>query len=589
MSRWRFEIGLVVLAVATAIVHSPALWGEFLNWDDPTMVVQNEALRALDLQQLARAVVLGNWHPVTLFSLALEQALFGPDPFVFHLSNLLLHTANSLLVALLLRRLLRGASGVALLCGALFALHPLHVESVAWISERKDVLSTFFSLAAMWRYLGYCAAPSPRRYAVCFALFALAVLSKPIAVTLPIVLLTLDWRLGRGLGLRVWLEKAPFLVGSLVVGVITLYVQPTPPDPENHLIFAGGLGERVVIAVHSLVFYLSKAILPIQLSAYYDAQLVRVEPWQWAVALGALGFAALVIARDRTVRRDVVWGLCFALVTLAPTLKLVPFGFDSLYNDRYLYLPSVGLFVALTVPLRQWSAWPAAARTAAVAACAVVLAVFAVESQQRSAVWRSTEAFWGDVVAKYPGTAMAHYKLGRFYLDERGDPAQAELEFHRALGARPGFAFAELELGKLAQARGDREAAEEAFAAAIAARPYDLAIGFAVGNASQSFGDLEAAVAHYERLLEISPGYVPAHYGLGQALAKQGRTGAARRAFERALELEPTLGPAWEGLARIAMVDHSPRRALELFERAAENGSPVPPQILGQLRRQLGE
>ena len=525
---------LVMLAVGMAALgfglHSSALSFGFVNWDDWDYVVFNPMLGELDLEFLKAAstrFVLGNWHPVTMISYGLDRALWGEDASGFHATNLLLHAANSALVMALAWMLFRRAAGAdrgslfgAAVVAGIFAAHPLHVESVAWISERKDVLYGFFWLTSLIAWLAYAApAAAPetdlaadttslearrrrRRWAYGLALvaFALSLMSKPMAVTLPVVLLLLDVyplrRLGDGWpGLwRVGLEKLPFFAIALAAGIVTLVTQGE----------AGAIGfvelplvSRLWLAVRALGFYLVKFFAPFGLVPFYalsdDISLSRWPYWS-ALLLVVVLTAGAVLARRRA--PVVAAGLAFYLVTLLPVLGLLQFG-DQSAADRYTYLPLLGpAFILGAGALWAWRSGQRA-RVVAVGGAIVFLLFLGWRTTDQVRVWRDSVSLWSRVVEAYPESTTGHYNLGHG-LWMAGQTARAEAAWKRVLEIDPDHARALYELGTSAGRAGRYAEAERYLRAAVRAKPDDPKALVTLAMVLDERGDWPAA-AHYYR------------------------------------------------------------------------------------------
>lgn len=586
MLRRSDALGCLALALLTAAVYSGVFGAGFLNWDDIHLLLDNAVVLNFDLPGILRQQTLGIYHPVTLLSVALEHRFFGLDPFIYHLDNVLLHAANSILVVLFLRRALSDETWLPWLCGLLFAVHPQHVESVAWISERKDLLSTFFALLTLLAYLSYTELRSLRALAGTLALFALALLSKPMAMTVPLLMLALDHRLGRTDRTRMVLEKLPFLMLAIAAGLVILTTQASE-GANPHLIYRVGLLGRVELAFESLVFYVSKAIIPLRLSAYYDVDLVHVAPYQYVVAVAVLaGMSAAALARPGR-ENDARFGAIFFLVALAPVLKIVPFGGNSLFNDRYMYLPSIGLFLVLALPFRAAFGWKATRKVAAISAWSLLLAVFSFQSYERTKAWHDSEALWQDVLRAYPGTALALNNLGRFYLDERNDLDRSQELFEQAVAARPESSTAPFNLGLVYERRGELERAESHFRRAARLAPDDPQARLRLGVLALRRGEPERAIEHHQAALMLRPRFPEAEHNLGIAYLELADVDAALSAFERAVRLRPTLGVTHVSLGEIYRRRDDPGKALEHFETARELGEPVPPALLAALRQRV--
>ena len=504
---------LVVIAVAclTWLVFLPALRGGFLSWDDRANLVTNRAWRGLGTAQLHwifTSFHMGHWIPVTWLSFSLDYLVWGMRPEGYHLTNVVLHAANAALLCLVAARLLEsgGLRGPARLGGAaaaalFFSLHPLRVESVAWITERRDVLSTFFFLLAILAYLRAVKeepAWRSRAYWLSLLSFALALGSKSITTSLPVVLLILDvYPLRRALGWRARLvEKAPFLLLSLLAGIVAMFAVRALGSPSS--LSDLGIAQRLAISAYSLVFYLWKTLLPVGLSPLY-ALPVDLDPWQ-PVYLASGGLIIAVTALAFVVRRRHPWLLAAwtaYLVMALPVSGLAQNG-PQIAADRYTYLPCLpwailaGLGVAC---LWRWAwAW---------APPAVALAILAVLTIFQIGVWRDAEALWTRALAVSP-SAVAHSSMG-VVLDEQERPQDAVAHFAEALRINPRLAHAQNNWG-IALARQ---------------------------------GKWPEALTHYEEALKLNPGYTEARLNLAVALERVGRSAEAQQQIARARASSP--------------------------------------------------
>ncbi len=530
-------VPLLLIALGAGVFTQTLQFG-FTNLDDNVYVADNAALeQGLSAGGIGWAFTnreANLWMPVTWLSFLADEQIHGLDPRGYHLTNLLLHLAT----VFLLYVLLRGWTGVvwrAALVAALFAIHPLHVESVAWVAERKDVLSGFFFMAALRVYLGRGGPLTARRYIGTLICFALALMAKPMVVTLPVLLLLIDCS-GPGERrplLRLLLEKIPFLLLAAAMSIVTfLLVQARDigaPDPIP-------LFERIGQAIAFYALYLGKMFYPVGLSVFYPPEGLHFE-WAriaaWALLLISVTGAAWRL-RDRL---PMVWmGWLWYLVMLLPVVGLVQGGMQ-LMSDRYFYLPSIGLFVALAwllneaVQQRTWLRWPVV--TLAVAA---VLAGAALAHRQ-TAVWRDSGTLFRHALEVNEENYLAHLNLG-VMLDDAGRSVEALPHLRRAVELRQDavhhFNLANV-LFKL-----DRTAeAAVHYRAAVKRQPEFPEAHNNLGIALARMGDLRGAHAHFETAIEQQADYAGAWYNLGLVQLREGKTSAAAASFRRTLELDP--------------------------------------------------
>jgi len=569
----------IAIGLAAVIAYLPAFSGGFVNWDDDRYVTGNPAVRELSWANVRWAFTTlheSNWHPLTWISHMIDGALFGSNAAGHHAASIALHAANAVLLFLVLRGM-TGCLAPSALVAALFALHPQNVESVAWISERKNVLSTLFMILAIGAHARYAARPSRGRYAAVAALFALGLMAKPMLVTLPFVLLLLDaWPLGRirERGLRALaVEKLPLLALSAASCVVTLIAQ----RPARVAMTLVPLGDRVQNAALSYAGYIVKMVAPVGLSPYYSLpgtpESAPLSTPLALAALAAIAIASLFAWRARARAPHVLVGWLWYLGTLVPVIGLVQVGGQAM-ADRYAYVPLVGVFTAI--------AWSLPARRAAVAAALVALAALGVATARQARVWHDSESLWRRVLAENPRCRLALTNWG-IDLVERGRADDGIALFRRALDVDPEYAHARVSLGG-ALTRADRldEAIREleravaqgtklpegpfnlglalgrAGRTADATRAIEAALAieprFAKGHAQLGMlhsraGRHDEAVAHFQRALAIDPADANAHVDFGVALAALGRRAEAIAEYERALRLRPNDAAALQNFA----------------------------------------
>ncbi len=566
------------LALASAALYAPALGFELVSFDDEKYLLRNPALReGLTLHALAWALrtdYFSNWHPLTWLSYLLDLQLFGPSAAGHHFVNLLLHAASAGLFCAGLSRA-SGRLGASAFAAALFALHPLRVESVAWVSQRKDVLSLLLGLCAIGAYLGWVRRGGRARYAGVLALFAAGLAAKPVLVTLPLLLLLLDrWPLARwggGAGAaralppaRLVLEKLPLFALSLASGAITLFVQSgaRAAAPEEQIPPA----LRGLNAVYSLARYLAKTLWPADLSVYYlHPYLPGGEPPGIGVWLGVallLGLATAAAWRCRAAGPAWVGWLWFC-VALVPNLGLVQVGMQGM-ADRYSYLPSLGLCTALGFGAADLAQRWLGARGARAAALAL-LALLAAATARQLETWRSSESLFAQALAVEPRNWLAHGHLAQLRLAARDyDAAAAHLR--AALAEAPHLARSWHALGLAEAQRGQPAAAIEAYQRAVALEPGHMKAQRALAELLHAAGRRAEALAHREAAVEAAPRNHRARLELGLALLESGRPARAREELARARARSLELGDA-----------EAAERAREGLERAQRaQGAPAP-------------
>ncbi len=503
----------LLLAAATLGLYWPAVHFDFINYDDPDYVTFNpEVQHGLTLRGIAWAFTTfhaSNWHPLTWISHMADASLYGPHPAGHHFTSILLHMASVVLLFLVLWQW-TGVQWRSALVAALFALHPLHVESVAWISERKDVLCAFFWLLTMLAYYRYATHPNGHRrgwYGLALTAFALGLLCKPMIVTLPLVLLVLDfWPLNRLPTPRVFLEKIPFAALAGVAAVITLRAQ----HAAHSIITLQALpfSERLANALVSYVFYLWKMIWPADLALPYPFS----HAWTFGQAAGAgLLLAAITVFAFLRIRRQpyLVVGWLWFLITLLPVIGLVQVG-TQFMADRYTYLPLTGIFLMLiwAIPETCFNNFKTSIPVAVVAT-GIVAALY-LQCDRQLHYWSDSATLFEHTVAVTGDNLLAEYNLGEA-LARRGDEAQAIVHYQKALALRPGPV--EAQSNPQPQAR------------------YNLGLIYLHQREWASAEEL------FRVFVKENPGLPNARRALAEALAGEGRDAEAKVEFQAAAAL----------------------------------------------------
>lgn len=540
-----FHIFAVIAAAASGAVFLGALGNGFVSWDDPGYVVENPFVRTLAPGPAFTHVVLSNWHPLTMLSYAVDFGFWGLDPFGYHLTNIVIHAINAYLVAVLTLKLLTDAdkagklSGPALIYASIFSalvfgVHPLRVESVAWVAERKDVLYGFFYLLALIQYMTYGRRKNgwAASYALSFVFFALAIMSKPMAVTLPVVLLILDFyplgRFNAGPMKKLFMEKVPFFVLSAASAIVTLWAQTKAIAPLKAVPF----GVRAAIAVRAYAFYLYKTVLPAGLAPFYP---MPVRPFDGAFVISIFALAGLAVLSVAAARRAraVPAAFLYYLVTLLPVVGLVQVGGQAA-ADRYTYLPLLGV----TVPLSAGAAlvFDRSRRAAVIILVAITLALSALTIRQVP-VWKDSLALWSRVIDIYPGRVALSYVDRGAELSALGRYGEALKDFNEAIRIDPAFMLGYNDRGVTRMRLKAYKDAVKDFDAALSLDPRNPDIYQNRGISYFHLKEYGLAVADLERAAAISPENGVYWYHLGRACAAWGDVPCAKESFKKALGL----------------------------------------------------
>jgi tetratricopeptide (TPR) repeat protein len=590
-----------VIAVVTFLAFLPALQNGFVNWDDQKNLTNNPMYRGLGWTQLTW-MFGGNsadfYMPLTWFTFAVDYTVWGMNPSGYHLTSLILHAVNAGLfyfVALRLLNLPRGAGASrdvgsragAAFAALLFSLHPLRVESVAWATERRDVLSGLFYLLAVLAYLRACEPrpPGERRagawYWVAVAAAACALLSKPMAVSLPVVLVLLDVyplrRLGAGpsswfapAARRVWLEKLPFVLLSAAASVLTLLAYPNLNDPTL-LPQVGGWRGRLAVPLYGLAFYLWKTAWPSGLSPVYETP-VPFDPTAWPFLLSATVVAGVTVAAIALRRRPApvtVW-LSYVAILL-PVLGIFQFH-GLIAADRYTYLASLGWALLAGAGLAAW--WRAGAghehghssRFLIVGLALSLLTSLGFLTWRQTQVWHDSEALWTYALS-INASAIGHTGLGDALVQQR-QVAEGIEHYRQALRLNPRYAAAHNNLGLALAQRGEIGEAIRHFRQVLLIVPKYAESHYSLGLALALQGETVEAVDQYRQALRIRPDYAEAHNNLGNALVRQGQVAEGIEHYRRALRLDPRSAAAHNNLGLALAQQGDLPEAVEHFREA---------------------
>ncbi len=588
--RWITALLCVYLAGLTWVVFGQTLRAQFVNLDDEAYVKGNkDVLKGLSVEGIVGAFkhpVMYLWTPLTTLSHSVDYQLYGLSPAGHHLTNVLLHIATVVLLFLVLRRM-TGGLWQSVFVAAVFAIHPLRVESVAWVAERKDVLSGVFFMATLGAYVRYVRAPTLGRHVAMALCFALGLMVKPILVTLPCVLLLLDyWPLGRWAGAaekssgvgKLVVEKLPLFLLSAASCLMTVFGGDIAPHP-NQLPFPARL--RLGNAVVSYVTYLGQMIYPAGLALLYPFPQNGQPVVRILLAACILGSLTAFFFWRRQRQPYLLVGWLWYLGMLAPVTGVIQMGRES-HADRYTYLPQIGIYILITWAVADLSVnWRR--RSALLGSlAAVVIGALTVCARVQASYWADSEALWRRSLRVTAGDPMAHFSLGNALLEKgeadeaiveyrkmlKTNPAYSELhrnlgeayarkglldtaiaEYQTAIRLQPDSSLSHYNLGNILLKKGERDAAISEYILALQSRPDYPEAEMNLGTALRSKGLLDEAIRHFRKALELSPENPEANYDLGNALIAKGAVGEAVARLEKAVEVNPEFIPARNSLA----------------------------------------
>lgn len=580
---WRLLI-LAVILIATVFTYLPVFDGtkEFTNWDDPAYVTEQPLVRSLDAANIktmfkTESRVAANYHPLTMLTLAYDYQRGEGQMWAFMQTTLLLHLINTALVFLFVGLLFRKSLLMPVLCAAFFGLHPMHVESVAWVAERKDVLYTAFYLVSLIGYVRYLRGGSWAWLIAAFASFIASCYAKPMAVTLPVVLLLLDVFEKRGFSIRSAVEKVPFLVVSVIFGLLTLKVQSSTGAGLVDTTYYS-LVERILFALYGILAYIIKLFVPTNLSAFYPYPSTAGNPEGVVYAYAVLaciiigGVVWMYWQKRSELASTLLFGMGFFVVTISIVLQLISVG-GAVIADRYTYVPYIGLFIIIGALIERATA-SLKAPYAGLGIVALASIVFAMTATSRVTVWQNSGALWDDVIAQYGSRPISHaYNNRAVYNMNKRNFAQSEKDYAylESTGTRKSYTFkgygALLQMmkrpadaiprfTKALQLGGDDVQVIRARAACYAqlnkhdsaivdlsrARslaPSDVGIAMLLLDEYLNANRFQDALRYGTSMAEIATTNPQYHMFMGVANGQLGNHAAAYKAFARALELDP--------------------------------------------------
>jgi tetratricopeptide (TPR) repeat protein len=600
---------VVALILGTWLVFGQTLGHDFVSYDDSGYVYQNDIVsRGLTLEGLKAAFLqphARNWHPLTTISHMIDCQIFGLEPSGHHLVNVLFHLG----AVLLLFEVLTRATGVrwsAAFVAGLFAIHPLRVESVAWIAERKDVLSSFLFVLTMGAYVAYARRPSVGRYLGTCILLSLGLMAKPMLVTLPGLFLLLDyWPLGRFQSRvansivapvtvtrsfrRLLLEKVPMLMLALGSAVATLLAQRYTVDYAAATL---PLYWRISNSLCSVFIYIGQMFWPVNLAVFYPYPSHPVSGWLVAGLTTALMGVTVVAFLCRRSRPWIIVGWSWYLISLLPVIGLVQVGLQA-HADRYTYLPQIGLAIIVAWEIALFARSRLTARYLVSAASVIALLVLGRLAWLQTRTWKNTETLWTHAAKVNPRNVVAHYSVGSIRR-EAGDLDGAIAHYRQALKfasveavevGQPNVAYLHNSLGSALQAQGHLSEAAQEYRQATEIKPDFADAHSNLAGALVRQGETDQAITEYEIALSIPPEDAASHLALGFLLLRKNENAFALAHFDRAVALEPASTPALKALANALVTTsdpslRNPRRGLELAQRAAQLARTPDPSAL---------
>ena len=498
----RIALGVILLVTCAALF--PSLKNGFTNWDDDRYVTNNPLIQDLSwnrIEQIFSVFFQGNYHPLTLLSYAIEFQSFQLNPSVYHVTNLLLHLLNCSLVFWLIFKL-GGDLITSFIVGILFGIHPLHVESVAWIAERKDVLYALFFLGAIISFLQYRQSGRNKRYYyVSLFLFLLSCLSKGMAVTLPLVLLLIDYYLDKKINKRAVIEKIPFLITSLLFGIVAILAQRAQGAVGDTAVYS--VLDTVFIACYGVVFYIVKAVVPINLSAMYPypGKPEGMLPTLYLISPVAVAALVFLISYSRRYTRRIIFGSAFFFICIVPVLQLLPVGV-AVTADRYFYVSSIGIFYIVGEGFSNFyhSTYVRANRfiPAAIVLGILILSIVWYLTLERTKIWNNSISLFNDVLEQNPSDPLAYVNLGKAYSDAGKDDKAIEL-LRKVTELAPKYTLGHYNLGNAYFRKSLYDNALQCYQTVLAIDTGFVKAYYNIGVVYQKLGDMNQAIAYLQQ------------------------------------------------------------------------------------------
>lgn len=568
---------ILAICFFTALVYSGVLKLGWTNWDDDVYIFDNPLVKNPELVKIFTEPSASTYNPLVILSWALEWKWAGMEPLLYHLDNLLLHIACTLLVFFILRQ-----SGLRLIwatLGALFfSLHPLKVESVAWVTERKDLLYAFFYLAAIWQYIMYLKNNKRLHLAFTFLLFILSLLSKIQAVTLAPVLILLDWFHGRKMDRKAIIEKIPFFAGALFIGWMGIQFLKTGNvislEGPEHTLF-----ERTVFGLYAYAQYLIKFLIPYITCTYYPKQ---QDPGATHY-LFAIASLVLMMGVALRYRKTGLFSFAIAFFTahVILLLQIVEAG-SAFMADRFTYIAYAGPVLLVFLGLQKYTDKKPSLKWPAVAAISIGLIAFSILTFNYVKAWENSDTLWSDVIEKYPRKVVIAYVNRGHYLRRNGEKDRAFSDFNTAISLKPEYALSYLNRGNIYFDRNESAKAERDYLYFIELKKknpnfekhqMDTEMGDIYGNLGAIYaktGRYDSALTLLDIAIKINPGNTNHLGNRAQTYFQLNRHSESTRDFEAALQINPDNGDMWNAIGVNYLRQNLPSQAKSYFDKAIE-------------------
>jgi protein O-mannosyl-transferase len=561
--KWKYYIVLAIIVLISFFIYLPVFHNGLLTWDDDAYIKNNPLIYSFNLKEIFSQNVMGNYHPFTILTFAIEYHFFGLSATGYHAVNLLLHLLNVILVCYVVF-LLCDKALVALVAALLFGIHPMHVESVAWVAELKDLLYTFFFLASYIFYLKYLKDLRKRNYAIALLLFLVSLLSKAMAASLPVVLILTDYFKGRKINMRTILEKVPFFLLAIAFGIVAVLVQKSV-GATNVNIFP--FPQRILFACYGFISYLYKLLLPLNQSAYYPYPVKsggNIPIQYYAYVLVCIGLIASVFYSLRFTKK-ILFGIGFFAVTVFLVLQLFPVG-SAIMADRYSYVPSIGIFYLAGEGCNLL--WSKKSKLAVyILLISAIVVLFSVRTFDRCSVWKNDLTLWNDVISQYQTASLAYNNRGYYFFNEERNKEAID-DFNKSIELDPDNALAHNLRGMVFMTESRNKEAISDFNKSIELDPDNAPTYVNRGWVFMNEERNTEAISDFNKAIELDPNYAVAYNNRGIYFINQERNDEAISDFNKAIELAPGYAEAYFDRGNVSMLEKRYEEAISFFTKA---------------------
>ena len=534
---------LPLLLILTAIVFANTIGNGFIsNWDDGDVILNNDMIKQLNWSSFKE--IIFNFRatnfPLTIFTFALENKFFGLNPVYFHLTNFILHLLNVILVYVFIKRL-SGKPLIAFITALLFGIHPMHVESVAWITERKDLLYSFFFLLSLNSYSKYLIFEKKNSYLIwSFIWFFLSLMSKPAAVCLPLVLVLMDYYIKKDISIRSLITKIPLFLLSFAFGIIAYYAQKSVGVINNSAVYS--ITDRIFMFTYSAIYYLIKVIAPFNLSAihYYPNNLLRIFPIEYYLSLPALILIIWAVYKIKIFKHKIIFGLLFYLITILMVLQIIPYG-QAVVCERYSYIPYIGLFFIVGTFFSYVFDKNNSVKESIKIIFKYAIIIFSIGfcylTYERNKVWKNDISLFTDVVKKSPEEGFGWWARGNSKFDNKEYLAALnDFDKSSSLGYKSARLFINRGLSKCNL--GNYNDALPDFNLAVNLENKNAEAYFYRGNYFNETGKYTNAIDDFNIAIKLKPAYSDAFIYRGASLRCLGKMEESLNDFNEAVKLD---------------------------------------------------